>query len=257
LTSIVPKKNANKKIYEKRMMMAKQEKNTLFFDPNQEFKKGDKQAAAYNYIKQAIISNVFEPQQQLFEKDLSAALGGMSRTPIRDALRRLTFEGFTENIPGRGVFVTQVSFIDLLEISELRLPLEETAVRLFIERADNDMKNELNDAVKKHEEYYLAKENMKAVEYDNEFHKIIARGTMNKRLYNTISQLITDSARGAYLTIKDSNRIKTSIEQHKKLFKYINDEDTEKAVSAVKEHINGWIQYIKDIQMNKFFLFNR
>lgn len=229
----------------------------LIFDTKREFKKGDKQLLAYDYIKKAIVTNVYEAHQQLNEKELSEVLGGMSRTPIRDALRRLTYEGLIENYPGRGMFVAEVSIKDLLEISELRVPLESTATELFTQRASNGAVEELLNTLKNHEDLFNKKDYIGAVECDNEFHFVISKGTMNSRLENTINQLIEESSRGAFLTKFDVNRVEASIVQHKLIFEAIKENNAELAGKRMTEHLQEWIEYIKDLHVNKFFLFNK
>lgn len=91
-------------------------------------KKGAKQEYAYEYIKRAIVENRFAPEQCLNEKDLGIELGGLSRTPIRDALRKLVYEGMIDYVPGKGMFVSEIRFEDLLEVSEIRIPLEKPAL---------------------------------------------------------------------------------------------------------------------------------
>ena len=231
--------------------------NQLTFDLNREFKKGEKQLIAYEYIKKAIVTNVYQAHQQLNEKDLSVTLGGMSRTPIRDALKRLTYEGFLENTPGKGMFIAEVSIKDLLEISELRVPLECTAAQLFTERSSSEIVESLAKTLEKHTDLILKKDYVGAVECDNEFHFTLSRGTMNSRLENTINQLIQESSRGAFLTKYDVKRLENSVTQHKLIFDAIKANDAELAGERMKEHLQDWIIYIKDLHTYKFFLFNR
>lgn len=219
-----------------------------------EYKKGDKQNIAYNFIRNAIMTNQYEPNYPLIEKELSETLSGMSRTPIRDALMRLEHEGLAERIPGKGLFVAQVSMTDIIEITEMRLPLEKTAIQLFIERADQSARGNLKGIVEKHKMYFETGEYLKAVECDNEFHYEIARGSMNVRLYNTICKLIEDSSRGAFMTKHDSERIEKSIGQHQAIIKYIDANDVEQAVEQLMEHINSWSDYVKEIQFKNYYL---
>ena len=70
-----------------------------------------KQDYAYDRMKHAIISGVFPPEKLLVERELCEMLG-VSRTPVREALRRLSSEGLVESHPGRGMFVTRLNAAD-------------------------------------------------------------------------------------------------------------------------------------------------
>lgn len=222
-----------------------------------EYRKGDKQAIAYEFIRDAIMKNRFEANAPLTEKELSGMLDDMSRTPIRDALMRLEHEGLVERIPGKGLFVTQASIADLLEITEMRLPLECTAVRLFIERADEDMRADLHETLADHIKNHEQGDNLEAVARDNGFHYIIASGSMNNRLYNCIHKLIEESSRGAYMTHRDSERIETSIDQHQKIMDAIDANDADRAAELVSVHLTSWIDYVKEMQIKNYYWFNR
>lgn len=222
-----------------------------------EYRKGDKQVVAYNFIKDAIVTNAYKAQQQLSEAEIGAALGGLSRTPIRDALKRLAYEGFVENIPGKGVFVAQVSIKDLLEISELRMPLEEISSRLFVERAPPELVAALGRCLEEHRQCFGRQDYIRAIELDNEFHYIIAKGTMNNRLHQTVHQLIEESSRGAYLTQHDDDRVRASIEQHGEILEAIRSGNPKAAQQCMDKHLQDWIGYINKLQIQKYFLFNR
>ena len=221
----------------------------------QKYKKGDKQAIAYEYIRSAIMKNRLEPNTQLTEKDLSEELEDMSRTPIHDALTRLEHEGLVERIPGKGLFVTRASITDLMEITEIRLPLECTAVRLFIERADESMRENLAVILETHKRNFKTGDNLAAVASDNAFHFTIAKGSMNNRLYNTIYKLIEENARGAFMTHRDTERIDHSIHEHEQVLAAIRANDVELAVSLVRDHLNNWLAYIKEMQFKNYFWF--
>lgn len=222
-----------------------------------EFKKGDKKALAYEVIRDHIMKGSFAPNCPLTEKELSGLFDNLSRTPIRDALLRLEHEGLVERIPGKGLFVTQINIADLLEITEIRLSLECTAVRLFVERADDKMRQQLREVLESHKKCHVEGNDLDAVTYDNAFHYAIAKGSMNNRLYDYIHKLIQESYRGAFMTRYDSKRIETSIKQHERVLEAIEANDAERAVELVSEHLIHWIEYVKDMQFSNYYLFNR
>jgi len=223
----------------------------------QEYKKGDKQAYAYGFIRDAIMTNRFEPSYPLTEVELSGMMENMSRTPVRNALIRLEHEGMVERIPGKGLFVTQVNISDLLEISEIRLSLESTAVKLFVERAGDAMRRELRQLLEKHKNCHQSGDDLNAVKCDSAFHYAIAKGSMNNRLYSIIFNLIEESSRGALMTQRDSNRIEKSIAQHERVLDAIEADDAELAAALVVTHLKDWIEYVKEMQFKNYYWFNR
>ncbi len=181
----------------------------------------------------------------------------MSRTPIRDALMRLVAEGLVERIPGKGLFVAKPSITDLLEITEIRFSLETTAVKLFTERADNQIKQELKKVIELHEKYHREGNNLEAVNCDNEFHFLIAKGSMNQRLNSIISKLIEENSRCAFMTHRDSGRVETSIHEHTKIYEAIMAGDGELAAELLRNHLRNWLEYIKEMQFKNYYLFNK
>ena len=221
------------------------------------FKKGEKHLYVYKCLKEAIIKNILKPQQRVVENDLMELFRGFSRTPIRDALKRLTYEGYIENIPQRGMFVSQVSFKDLLEISEIRLRIESLALELFLQRTDEEEIEKIGESVSKQESSLKSGDSDAALNYDNQFHIILARGSKNTKLAALIESYIFESRRGGvFLLSRDINRMKRSVNDHKLIFEAISSHNIKKAVEYMDLHIEGWIDYIKDVQINKYFQIN-
>lgn len=221
------------------------------------YQKGDKQNSAYQFLRSAIIENQFEVNHPLTEKEISTMLDGMSRTPIRDALMRLEADGLVERIPGKGLFVSKLSIKDLLEITEIRFPLEATAIRLFTERANEQLKQELREMIDRHERCHIEGDNVAAVQCDNEFHFSIAKGSMNQRLYKIINKQIEENSRGAFMTQRDSDRVEMSIVQHKEIFDAIMEGDGNKAAERMSAHLQNWMDYIKELQFKSYYLFDQ
>ena len=215
-----------------------------------ENKKGAKQLYAYEKIKEAIIKNVYEAQKPLNEKDLCLELGGISRTPVRDALRRLTCEGLVEYIPGKGAIVSEVSFTDLLEICEVRLSLECMAVQLFIERAEQADMARLRKIIEMQENALQKDRLTQAIMNDNNFHNAISEGTKNSRVEMLIKSLLQQSSRGAYMTAWDVNRVHASLFQHKEIYQAIESGDKSRAHRKMDSHLKDWMEYLLNRKVN-------
>ncbi|MGI5849969.1 MAG: GntR family transcriptional regulator [Christensenellales bacterium] len=215
-----------------------------------ENKKGAKQLYAYEKIKEAIIKNVYEAQKPLNEKDLCTELGGISRTPVRDALRRLTCEGLVEYIPGKGAIVSEVSFTDLLEICEVRLSIECMAVQLFIERAEDSDLHKLKKIIELQENALHKDKLTLAITNDNNFHSAISEGTKNSRVETLVKSLLQQSSRGAYMTVWDVNRVRSSLVQHIDIYKAIEMKDKQLAHHNMNTHLKDWMEYLINRKVN-------
>lgn len=219
--------------------------------------KGAKQKYAYNSIKQDIILNKYHPGEALVEKELCEKLGGLSRTPVRDALLKLSYEGLVENVPGYGMRVADLKFEDLFETLELRLPLEKTAIRLFIARAGDEEKKLLSKIYEEHKNSWERDDLKSAVTLDNQFHKFIGKGSMNSLLRGYIGSLIEQSGRSAYYTVGDKDRIAISLDEHKTILDAILAGDEEKAEKTMEDHLKSWSRYLVDIRMKRYYLLNQ
>ena len=137
----------------------------------------------FENMRKAIIEGVLKPGERLMEIQLSEQLG-VSRTPIREAIRMLELEGLVVMLPRKGAYVANISKKDLMDILEVRVGLEGLAAYCATDRMTEDhirileiISKELEEAVYKNDvETMLAK--------DEEFHTLIFEATGNKRLMN-------------------------------------------------------------------------
>ena len=219
-------------------------------------RKGSKQKYAYQFIKDAIFEDRYPEGMKLEEIQLCEAMGGISRTPVRDALYKLCYEGIVVNVPGRGMFVAGLNIQDLIEITEARIPSEVAATELFIERATEKEKQELRDAFAEHEKAYSLMDLSNIQKNDNLFHHIIGKGTHNSRLSAILDSFILLTSRGANISYKNQDRVHTSLEEHRAILNAVLEGNTEKAVLATKQHRNSWINFavITKLNLNYFKL---
>ena len=216
-----------------------------------DFKKGEKQQFAYDFIKEKIMKNVYKPYQLLSENELSNEMGGISRTPIREALRSLLYEGLVENQTGKGMFVSGIRFEDILEIYEVRISLETSAARLFVQRASNSEIEKLGEILREHEEAFNQNDFSQALECDHQFHLQIAKGTKNSKIFTLCQNYISQIMRVSYLTIYDPARVRKSLEEHKGIYCAILKKDAEKAADMQREHFEELSNYLILSQMNQ------
>src|SRR5207249_6339881 len=101
-------------------------------------------ATVYQQLKDAILAGAIRPMERITENKVAERFG-LSRTPVREAFRRLEAEGLILVVPQRGSFVSQPSVEDILEIYQIRMPLECMSARLAAERIEDEQLGRLGD----------------------------------------------------------------------------------------------------------------
>ena len=142
----------------------------------------------FNTLRQAILRGELKPGERLMEIALANRLG-VSRTPVREAIRMLELEGLVIMIPRKGAQVAQITEQDLNDVLEVRLGLEELAVRFACERITDEEIKELGLAVKEFEKKMREDDLSAQAEADVKFHEIIYGATHNRRLVQIINNI--------------------------------------------------------------------
>ncbi len=210
--------------------------------------KQTKQQKVYEYIKSKINSNEYPPGTPLTEEGICAELS-VSRTPVREAIRRLTGENLIVMTPGIGLSVSSIGLEDLVEIFDVREGLEGLSVRLFIDRAPAPTIRRLHDCLSKGEEAVRLNEFNLFMESDLEFHRIIDATVGNKRLSEMLDGIYDQINRLAFTNKEDLELGKIGVTGHRKILKAIEERDKEAAVAAMGEHIRD----VKRYYLSKYF----
>lgn len=132
-------------------------------------------------IREAIQSGALKPGERLVEADIAEQMG-ISRAPVREALRQLEGEGLVETAPRRATAVARFSRDDILEIYSLRAVLEGLASRLTTERASGEDCRRLRDAVQRMREAAARGDLPALVENDLAFHRMVCEMSQHRRL---------------------------------------------------------------------------
>lgn len=203
----------------------------------------------FNTLRQAILKGEMEPGERLMEISLANKLG-VSRTPIREAIRKLELEGLVNMIPRKGAVVASISEKDMRDVLEVRITLEELAVKLAIknmEDADIDM---LKKAGQVFENAVISHDIVNIVEADVAFHDVIYNKTNNSRLIQIINNLREQMYRYRLEYVKDARTHSILINEHNDIIECLKRRDVEAAKAAVREHIGnqerGIVRAIKD-----------
>lgn len=199
----------------------------------------------FKTLRQGILMGELKPGERLMEIHLANRLG-VSRTPIREAIRKLELEGLVTMVPRRGAEVAQISGKNLKDVLEVRVALDSLAVRLACERITPEGIEELKKACKEFENATKEKEPdaAKIAQADVAFHDLISRATGNERLLQMILNLSEQMYRYRFEYIKDANYHERLIKEHENLCRYIEQNDAQKAVEEVTKHIHNQLNTI-------------
>lgn len=192
----------------------------------------------FNTLRQAILKGELKPGERLMEIQLAEKLG-VSRTPIREAIRKLELEGLVLMIPRRGAEVARISHKSLQEVLEVRSALEVLAIELACERISEDDLADLEQAEQHFREVVRTGSEMEIAQSDEAYHDIIYNASGNKRLVQIINNLREQIYRYRLEYIKDAAKRGTLISEHQRILEAIRSRDVEKATQLIKEHIDN------------------
>lgn len=190
----------------------------------------------FNTLRQAIITGEFAPGERLMEIALADRLG-VSRTPVREAIRKLELEGLVVMIPRKGAEVAKITEKSLKEVLEVRTVLEELAAGLACERITEEGKRELMETHKAFVEAIEKKEIKEIADKDEDFHNQIFACTENDRLVQIINNLKEQMYRYRMEYLKETNCHDDLIEEHNEILDAILNNKQEKAKEIMHEHI--------------------
>lgn len=189
-------------------------------------------------IRQAIIAGVFSPGERLMEIQMADEMG-VSRTPVREAIRKLELEGFVVMIPRRGTYVADISIKDITEIYEIRTSLDMLAAGLAAERITDDELENLNRLLVEIGQH-IADNNMeKIVEADTAFHDILYQASRNERLRSIINNLREQLTGIRGRSMSYPGRLVETMAEHRTLVDCIAARDVEKAQNAARVHLEN------------------
>ncbi len=192
----------------------------------------------FNTLRQAILRGEMEPGERLMEIQLAQKLG-VSRTPIREAIRKLELEGLVIMIPRKGAEVAHITEKDMKDVLEVRATLEELAVSLACKNVSEEKIAELKAANKAFEASIVSKDVVNIVDADVKFHDIIYSMTNNARLIQIINNLREQMYRYRLEYVKDARIHSVLINEHNDIIKQLEDRNIERAKEVVHQHINN------------------
>jgi len=192
----------------------------------------------FNTLRQAILTGELKPGERLMEIHLANRLG-VSRTPIREAIRKLELEGLVTMIPRRGAEVAQITEKSMKDVLEVRRTLDALSAELACERISKEEEEALKQACFNFEAAVKTKDTKAIAKADVAIHDIIAAATGNQRLIQLINNLAEQMYRYRFEYIKDTTQHERIIEEHRIIYESIVKKDKEAAAEMAKTHIDN------------------
>lgn len=205
----------------------------------------------FKTLRQAILKGELKPGERLMEIALAEKLG-VSRTPIREAIRKLELEGLVIMVPRRGAHVANITESDLNDVLEVRIGLENMAIDKACILMNEEDLQELYQAEMHFEEIMAGGDLTKLAEADVEFHEIIYRSSNNRRLMQLINNLREQIYRYRMEYLKDEPTRIVLAKEHKAIYEAIKSRDAQRAKAITFNHIENQREAIlRSIRLGK------
>ena len=204
----------------------------------------------FNTLRQAILRGELKPGERLMEIQLANRLG-VSRTPIREAIRKLELEGLVLMIPRKGAEVAEITEKNMLDVLEVRRALEELAVKLACERITEEEIQELKDAADAFQKILSEKDITKIAEADEAFHDVIFKSTGNDRLIQLLNSLREQMYRYRLEYLKREEYHPQLLEEHQQIIDRITRKDQSEAAELIDRHIGNQVDVMLEMIRGK------
>ena len=198
----------------------------------------------FNTLREAILKGELKPGERLMELQLAAKLG-VSRTPIREAIRKLELEGLVLMIPRKGAEVAKISEKSLRDVLEVRRSLEELAIELACQRMSDSDIEDLELAQNAFREAVTAGDAMTIAETDEHYHDIIYNGTGNNRLVQILNNLREQMYRYRVGYLKDENNYPTLMKEHKDIVEGLVRKNKTQVTETMHQHVKNQAVAVK------------
>ena len=198
----------------------------------------NRRASFMEIMKNRILSGELKPGERLMEIHLADRLG-VSRTPIREAIRKLELEGLVTMIPRRGAEVAQITEKSMKDVLEVRRALDALCAELACDRITDEELENLRLACDAFETAVKTKDDKKIAQADVALHDIIVRATGNQRLIQLVNNLSEQMYRYRFEYIKDSSQHQNLIDEHRIIYQSIVCKDKKTAADAARTHIDN------------------
>ena len=200
----------------------------------------------FNTLREAILKGDLKPGERLMELQLASKLG-VSRTPIREAIRMLEQEGLAVTTPRKGAEVAKMTLKDMDDVLEIRDALDELAVRIACQKISDEQLRQLEDMKELFEKSTQTGNVKKIAEADVTFHDVIYEATGNPKLVTLLNNLREQVYRYRVEYIKDPKNYPTLIAEHEAILESLKNRDVKNAVEAMHVHVANQAEAVKTV----------
>ncbi len=204
----------------------------------------------YNTLRQAILRGELKPGERLMEIQLANKLG-VSRTPIREAIRKLELDGLVLMIPRKGAEVADISEKSLLDVLVVRKALEELSVKLACEKISKAQITELKQAAEEFKKILKSNDITQIAEADVRFHDVIYIATDNQKLIQLLNNLGEQMYRYRIEYLKRPQVYPQLVEEHEEIIRQIEKRAKEQAAEIVCRHIDNQVEAVMNVIRTK------
>lgn len=204
----------------------------------------------FNTLRRAILRGELKPGERLMEIPLAEKLG-VSRTPIREAIRKLELEGLVTMIPRRGAEVASITEKSLRDVLEVRRELDAFSCELACDRITAAGLEMLRLACEEFAQATRSRDAALIAKADVKVHNIIVHATGNERLMEMINSLSEQMYRYRFEYIKDTDNYDELVEEHRLIYESILKKDKETAAKVAKTHIDNQEKSILKVLRNE------
>ena len=191
----------------------------------------------YQFIRTMIVSGQMRPGEAINEVAIAEQLG-VSRTPVREAVKRISDEGLVNVFAQTGTFVAPISLREMEEAYVIRSALEMESARRAATKITPSHIETLEDNIAAHELAISRKKYAEAIRLDDVFHKTIADINDFQMLWRAVDISKAQMDRGRYLSIPKPGYGEITIQQHRQILKALQRHDGAASATAMREHLN-------------------
>lgn len=206
----------------------------------------------FHKIREDILSGVYKQNEELKEKSIGEELG-VSRTPVREALRQLELEGLVNIIPNKGAYVIGITKKDVKDIYMIRTLLEGLCARWACEFITEEQINELEENIYLSDFYAKKQKFSQVVELDNKFHEILYETSNSKVLRHILSDYHHYLQRVRKVSLASEKRAIQSNEEHRAIIQALIKKDVKTAEALAREHIMNTIKNLEELPIGEIY----
>ena len=198
----------------------------------------------YEELKRQIMVGEIAPGTRMMEVELAEEMG-VSRTPVREAIRKLEKEGLVTIEPRRGAYASDISAKDMVDILEVRQDLEGMAAGIAAQKITDEGRIELENIARKYKDSVDREDIEEIIKNDEAFHKYIGSLSGNKTLIKMVSQVQELALRFRYIYYEDFSRFKNQPSEHQAIVDAIAGGDVAGARKYAEEHLAGLKDFVR------------